>query len=358
MNKKGMTLKTLLSMILTIMGLVLLIYGLNKFLGFGCASTEKEQASAEAEQLQVFLDSLPLGETDNFMLLVPTKWYLRSFNPKTLGTPTEFFGKNVICICNKEDCKDLYYCKEIKKPALVNNQNLNTKIEIKTLTIINTQDFYGVFEEKYVAYTFSNTQLDENLRTRYPNFVGLGTCIEDASKSTGVPISFIIAVAALESGAGTSALSQGTCSKGPAAYSNNLFGITKGETVGYETCKWPTRECLTESEKAAYVQRGDINSAATSCTYSCEKVGQICANVFREFLAFQDSCDSIKYFVNRIIKSQYYRAAWEKYQQSQKTTVDLQTFIDEVGEKYATDPDWASKVKSYVTQIENEFKIV
>jgi flagellum-specific peptidoglycan hydrolase FlgJ len=338
MDKRGMTLQALLSIILSILSLILLIYGLNKILSYGCISTEKEQANAQIENINNFLSDLKAGETADFILLAPKGWQLISFKKADLGKPSEFFDKNIICICSKEKCDGIYYCREVSKPIIENGNNLEIEVGVKTIKVADLPDFYDANSTKYESYKPSNIALDKFLSNNYPSLAGLGQCIEDAGKSSGVPVSLIIAVAAHESAGGTTGLSKNDCPKGPASFSNNLFGIKKSNTDMYG-CKWPTSECLTEAGKSGV----EIDSSKTTCNYKC-KEGTSCFNIFAQFAAYPDRCESVKAFVKKITTSRYYK-------ESMTYTSDVTKMAEIIGEKYATDPNWANRVSTIALNV-------
>jgi len=352
-----MTLNAVISLILAALGLILLIWGLNKILGFGCMTTATEQAKGEIDKFSNFLNNLSSGEMNSYILLSPEEWWLVSF---TINDPKPSDVSNlphVICICQKKDCKELHFCREISKPIFENEANLKIKIDIKQLTIINQEKFYNLTLKPYAPYQNSNTPLDTffSQNYRYKGLTGLGQCIEDASKSSKVPVSLIIAVAVHESAGGTSQLSKEKCPNGPATFSNNLFGITKGSRAG-QACKWPTSECLTQTEIEEYRKQGNLDTSSRTCSHPCEE--KICTNVFREFLAFPDRCGSVKKFVELISTSSYYKKAMQNtgnpllMVDSLIHTEIYKCGIDGKQEcSYATDPQWAKNVKSIVIGI-------
>lgn len=358
MNKRGMTLEAVFWLILAVIGIILLVYAFDKVLGFGCTTIEKEQAKAQSIQLMNFLNDLSSGSSGAFVLDSPINWYLISYQKNDARIPTGFFMQNLVCICNKKDCTDIFFCEEIQKPIFENTKNLNILIDIKDLRVTSRELFYEANSAKLGLYKPSNTKLDELFRTllngKYIEFVGLGQCMEDASKSSGVPVGLIIAVAAHESDYGKSDLSKAKCSNGPSLFSNNLFGITKGSRAG-QVCNWPTRECLDDAAIEQYRAKGNLIEGE-ACDYNCGD--KKCVYVRREFLAYLDRCESIKGFVDIISKSEYYKKALQNAE-NPLTMIDfmIHTGVYKCGNtgkeecSYATDPNWAIKVSSIASEI-------
>jgi len=108
----------------------------------GCSTIEKEQANAQSLKLKNFLENLTENSNGTFPLVSPVNWYLISYQKNDANVPTGFFMQNLVCICDKYDCKGINFCKEIKQPAFENAKNLNTKIYFINLNVTNKGTFY------------------------------------------------------------------------------------------------------------------------------------------------------------------------------------------------------------------------
>jgi uncharacterized membrane protein len=145
MNKRGMTLEAVFWLILAVVGIIIVIYGISKVLSFGCMSTEKEQAKSQVLNFKQFLSNLSVGKNDTYQKLnSPTNWYLISYKKADSDIPTDFFEHDVACICDKEDCKNSYFCEILDQPVFENAKNLDIKIYFTSLNATNNGKFYDV----------------------------------------------------------------------------------------------------------------------------------------------------------------------------------------------------------------------
>jgi hypothetical protein len=228
---------------------------------------------------------------------------------------------------------------------LVDSNKKDIEEKIPFNPIIYSNEFYELVIIK--PYKLSNTELDKWLAQKYPEFKGLGQCINDESARTGVPVPVILAVAIHESAGGTSGLAK-NC--------NNLFGVTatserKGDAG---VCNYVTGECLTEKEKAYYAGKGAlVVSGEKKCTYDCSLVGKSCETVRRDFNAYSSKCKSINDFVNLISTSTNYKHCLQLKNEPSKMVI----CVYEGGgpnARYATDPKWALGVNDILAKNDQE----
>jgi len=171
---------------------------------------------------------------------------------------------------------------------------------------------------------------------------GLGSCILDASKRTGVPATIIIAVAAHESAWGKSDLSGGQCptsdpyNNPPDKYSNNLFGYKGEGTTG--GCYWRTWECLASAPQ----------KNLGTCQNTCGE-GETCYYIIAKFRSYYNPCESINDFADLVGKGPRYRDAM-KYKNNPEMLISK---MADAG--YATNPVWKGSVTSIVQSFLKEY---
>lgn len=194
-------------------------------------------------------------------------------------------------------------------------------------------------EQAALTTSLTSKQIDLYLKSKDSPLSGYGECIKQAEERTGVPAIVILGVAVHESRYGKSDLADGYCpgEKNPIdkkAY--NLFGYKGEGTEG--SCKWKTMECLTQDQMKDF----DI----IKCDDKCSNGKESC-QVWANFRAYNDPCESIEDFADLISKAQRYERAM---QYSNNPNV-MASKIRESG--YATDPDWATGVINHMQIAQN-----
>ena len=251
-----MTLQTLLSIILSVLGLILLIYGLNKILAFGCMSgTEKEQAIGQIGDFSNFLISVPLGDMGNFILLVPKGWWLISFN----ATNTEIIPLgNVVCICNKEDCNDLHYCEKIQKPIFENGADIKVKIFVRDLFVFNKETNYELISSSQIT-----SLSEEEIKKLSPLLLrkverckstfeknNINAYIILSSRQNNVPIELLKAIACIESEGNSEEVSAGCGAVGVMQLMPGIahaYGLKTFENAEFYSCDKEATERLLQA---------------------------------------------------------------------------------------------------------------
>jgi hypothetical protein len=151
MNKRGegtSLLEALFWLIVAVVGIILLIYAFDKFLGLGCTPVDKEQAKAKSIEFKTFLDNLVLDANGTIPFESPTNWWLVSYKTNDANIPPGFFMQNLACICDKEDCTSSNFCVELKQPIFENTKNLKIQIYFTDLNVTNKGTFYDVISIK------------------------------------------------------------------------------------------------------------------------------------------------------------------------------------------------------------------
>lgn len=347
-DKRGILLKETLYLVLSLVLIGGILFA--SFNAFNIIKLNKEKAQSEGslERLDLVLNNLQKGWVDEYVGLAPIGWWLVSYSEKSLIL--ECAGASCVCICKEEKCddSDKRVCKIIDKNLIDRDSGENVKIQlVSSLTINSNGEFRAVvrsFPHKYKSFALSSkTYIDNYFSERdVSNFAGLGGCIKNISKESGIPEELIMAVMLHETGKGTSLKSQEVCSEGPSITSNALFGITGplGTTEeGY--CKWPTQECV----KKGTVAPGDLYDTNEPCTSQC-KEDESCEWRKRKFRAYDSKCESISDFARLMLKDPRYSGALEKYKR------DLPKAAEEIGKVYASESEvWGRKVGEYIISI-------
>lgn len=347
-GKRGILLKETLYLILAIVIIVILLTLAYNSYQLIKVDKEKNQAFGSLERLQITLNNLQKGWTDDFIGYAPVNWWLVSYaNDSGI---VECGGQACVCICEEENCSNVKYCKPIQKELReVDSGELVKTGLVSSLTITDIETIYEAtvrsYPSGYKSFTPSNNIWDKYLAKEAPALAGLGGCIVETATITRVPIVFIMSVAIHESNGGTTNLSKESCLAGPDQFSNNLFGVKyRGSELadkGY--CNWPTPECLDES---GFVTEDIISECIPKDYIACE-VGKTCYFVNARFQSYNDKCESIKHFAETIIMGNPERKeAVEKYRN------DINGLAKAIGETgYATDPKWVEKVISVSKKI-------
>jgi len=172
-------------------------------------------------------------------------------------------------------------------------------------------------QEIYPGYP-SNTDLDIYFKSKSSELFGIGQCIKDTEKNTGVPAIVILSVSNLESdkSGGQWKLS------GLAQLNYNLFGIKC-------TDDYKNNICLFKDQKL--------------CCRSFQSSPQ---NVYR---AYPSYCESVKDFANLISKSKRYKPAMDY-------TNNPEEMVRKIGQAGYDDSAWSGKVISRMSIIRNDIQ--
>jgi flagellar protein FlgJ len=154
-----------------------------------------------------------------------------------------------------------------------------------------------------------------------------------ATKETDIDRIFTTSQAALESGWGKSAIGNG----------NNLFGITKGSS-------WNGAVILVNTTE--YFSRPNISFKAPEKVLSVSPLanGKYKYRVKRLFRDYDSLAECLKDH-SSILQKPIYADAWP-YRHDRNLFVEK--IVDNVGGKYATDPDYVSKMKKIFRIVEKE----
>lgn len=337
-NKRGLLLSQIIEILIAVAIVIIIIIAAQRLFATYFGKQKDLQAKGTLDILIQKLNTLQEGETISYLLLAPAGWHLVSFdsshdqNRDGFKKPHSYFEKTVLCVCETKDCK---ICQTIKMPLMQGIELADIEIKILDLWITNLKDYYNItltkpayiteFSEEErilsLAYSPSNTKIDEWLKEKNSPLAGLGQCIIDTSTNTKVPQELILAVAIHESNWSRSDLAQ-QC--------KNLFGVKGIGTNG--SCEMLTKENLEGKE----VEIKDI------------------------FSKYSTACQSIMDF-GKIISTSL------NYQDAMNYTKDMDRMVYAIhgcsgpytGQQciYATDPQWADKVIAIINQIK-EAKII
>lgn len=307
------------------------------------ADKERNQAFGSLERLQITLNNLHKGWTDDFVGYAPVDWWIVSYaNDSGI---VECGGQACVCICDNEKCDnpDKQYCKPIQKELRdVDTGDLVKTGLVSSLTITDIETMYEAvvrsYPKNYKPFSPSNNIIDKYFAKDAPALEGLGGCITEAATANQVPLVFIMSVAIHESRGGTTPRSKESCTTGPDQFSNNLFGVKyKGSELADKGYCFgdSTPECIDNSKSGSESIVGECLEGYVKCDE-----GKTCYLVKAKFKSYVDKCESIKHFTKSTIMGNSERkAAVEKY------LTDIKGLIGAVGETgYGSDSEWAKKV--------------
>lgn len=158
---KGETtlLKEVMYFLLAMFLIFTVIVAFSRVVSMITGDTAQVKADATLERLDSFTRALQEGESQVFVLYTPEDYYLVSFSSSS-DAPSDVFGKNSVCICNKEDCKSGAYCREFEMPIYRNDFLIKEKISIRNLMIYREKDRFVLLDAiQDVAEGESSTNL-------------------------------------------------------------------------------------------------------------------------------------------------------------------------------------------------------
>ncbi len=120
-SKKAILMPEVLKIILAVLSIILLIYLGVSLYGLFIKKTALQQAKITLEQISAGLEELEEGESWNYLVTSPRKWYLISYKEGE-ESPKLCQNKNCLCICDEntiKDCDDKGICKMIEKQVKI-----------------------------------------------------------------------------------------------------------------------------------------------------------------------------------------------------------------------------------------------
>lgn len=152
LNKRGNEwgLKQILEIILAIMIILILIFAATRLFGTYFGKQKEMQAKGTLTEIVEKLNSLEEGETANYFLLAPSGWNIVSFDAshnqnKNFVKDSKYFQQNVVCVCEKKDCK---ICQTIKMPLKKDNELAIIQIQLSEIWLTNMKDYYEISKTK------------------------------------------------------------------------------------------------------------------------------------------------------------------------------------------------------------------
>jgi flagellum-specific peptidoglycan hydrolase FlgJ len=333
-SKKGILLKNVIEIILACLAIGIVIYaGVVLFRTYFGSQGEMQAKGALERVVQTLSRANESGATSEMLFTSPAGWYIVAFDSSHSENngfvKQSKFKQDVVCVCKagvrKRCTADL--CRPIKmplvqdsaqafieiKPSEVHFTNMDTyyAVGFRTTSIVNLSDDDKL---RSIVYNPSNTSIDAWLKSKGSPLAGLGSCIDDVSKNTGIASGLILAVAIQETGWGKNNL---------ATQCNNLFSI-----------KSTGEECRITSAGATGIK---------SVPY--EK--------------YANQCASVIHFGNLISTSSKYAEAMQYKDDPERMAYAIHGCSGPYAGNacvYAEDTEWAAKVITIMNQIKAEVK--
>lgn len=152
LNKRGdeWGLKQVLEIILAIMIILILIFAATRLFETYFGKQKEMQAKGTLDRITKILNSLAEAETESYLLQTPNNWHIVAFDAqhsqnKEYVKSSKYFQQNVLCICEKKDCK---ICQTIKMPLKKDNELAIIKIEPSEIWLTNMKDHYEISKTK------------------------------------------------------------------------------------------------------------------------------------------------------------------------------------------------------------------
>ncbi|MFN3324945.1 MAG: glucosaminidase domain-containing protein [Bryobacteraceae bacterium] len=166
--------------------------------------------------------------------------------------------------------------------------------------------------------------------TREQRLAQIAEAAVEVERRLGYPAALIVAQWAAESAWGTKETGK-----------HNFFGMTKA--ARHKDFRWcATREVLTDAQLA----RLDPEEAATVTEKTRRPDGRWDVRLSRRFASYESLEAAIEDKVRLLMDGRPYREAYEQYRQDG----DLDAFVERVAPIYATDPGYATLVKTISRQ--------
>ena len=333
MDKRGLLLKNVIEIILACLAIGIVIYAaVVLFQSYFGSQGDMQAKGALDRVVQRLGEASEIGASSELLLATPAGWYIVAFDSnhsENSGfTKNVFFKQNAVCVCKAgitKKCK-AEICRAIKMPLVQEGKQAFIEIKPSEIYFTNMQDYYNATfkptslvnlseEERLRAATYrpSSTSVDSWLKGKGSPLAGIGGCVDDASKNTGIASEMILAVAIHESEWGNSSA---------AKQCNNLFSIKSTE----EGCRIAS-----------------IGAGIKSVPY--EK--------------FSNQCASVIQFGKLISTSPKYQDAMESKNDSEKMVYAIYGCSGPYAGHaclYDDDPEWAAKVIAIMNQIKSEVK--
>lgn len=151
-NKKGdeWGLKQILEIILAIMIIIILIFAAQRLFATYFGKQKEMQAKGTLDRLTQILNNLTEAESKNYFLYAPIGWHIVAFDAqhnknKDYIKPSKYFQQNILCICEKKECK---ICQTIKLPLKKDNELAIIQIQISEIWLTNMKEYYNVSKIK------------------------------------------------------------------------------------------------------------------------------------------------------------------------------------------------------------------
>lgn len=332
MDKRGILLKNIIEIILACIAIGIVIYAANVLFQSYFGSQGDMQAKGALERVAQRLgEANETGTSSDMLLTAPAGWYIIAFDANHSEnngfTKDSLFKQNAVCVCQgsaiNKKCKS-EICRPIKMPLIQEGKQAFIEIKPSEIYFTNMNDYYSVTfksadvinlseEASLRAATNrpSNTPVDSWLKGKGSSLAGIGSCVNDVSKNTGISSELILAVAIHESDWGN---------KSMVPQCNNLFSIKSIED-----------ECRIAS----------VGTGIKSVPYK----------------KYPNQCASVAHFGELISTLPKYQEAMRLKNDSEKMVYAIHGCSGPYAGQaclYSDDPEWATSVIAIMNQIKSE----
>lgn len=222
MDKRGeenLMLKNIIEILLAIIVIVMIISaGVVLFNTYFGKQKDMQAKGTANEIVQNLAKANETGKSSKMFLENPSGWYIVSFDAShdknnDFEKPSDFFGKNTLCICEKGRIKKSCYpeiCRQISMPLMKEGNPAFIKIGFKDLYFTNMKDYFEVSDkvieiteptdEEKIEFASTTADIEEKYSSineiaakHYPDVKGYFNDADDLKK-------FIEAIIDVESG--------------------------------------------------------------------------------------------------------------------------------------------------------------
>lgn len=149
-NKRGILLKQVIEIIIAIIIILIIIFAFQRILSTYFGNQKEMQAKGTLASITQKLNSLNESETISYLLQAPSGWHLVAFDVehnenKEFVKASSYFRQNVLCICEKKNCK---LCQPLKMPLMQGPELALIKIELADLWLTNAKTYYNLSKVK------------------------------------------------------------------------------------------------------------------------------------------------------------------------------------------------------------------